>query len=89
MDAPANGIRGMLKVPGLYRLMPRIWKKMVLKMFIEDAGFHFYPTDSHQVKFDMPECHCQWICHELDCRNTAACREYQQKSTIPTGMVLF
>ena len=69
MEVPANMIRKMLKIPGLYRTMPWIWKKAMPKMFGEDAGFKFsfYPTDGKQVKFDMLACPYYQMCQELGC----------------------
>lgn len=69
MEEPANALRKLLKIPGLYRLMPWIWKTAMPKLFGEDAGFrfHFYPSDNKQVKFDMLECPYFCICKELDC----------------------
>lgn len=73
MDAPAEAIRKILKVPGLYRLMPRIWKTMMPKMFREDSGFRFrfYPTDGKRVKFDMLECPYHQTCRKLGCEELA------------------
>ncbi len=73
MEAPADLIRKLLKVPGLYRLMPKLWKTMASKLFSEDAGFRyrFYPTDGHRAKFDMLACPYHQICKELDCLELA------------------
>lgn len=74
MDAPADAIRKILKFPGLYRLMPWLWKNLICKMFSEDAGFRyrFHPTDGRRVKFDMLECPYFHICQELDCQELAS-----------------
>ena len=74
MEVPAQAIRKMLKLPGLYRLMPWIWKTFVPKMFSEEAGFRscFYPTDGKQVKFDMLACPYRQVCQELDCEELAS-----------------
>lgn len=75
MNAPADSIRKLLKLPGVYRLMPRIWKMALPKLFGEDAGFrfHIYPTDHTHVKIDMFECPYLRICKELDCVDIAPC----------------
>ena len=73
MEVPAQAIRKALKVPGLYRLMPWLWKTLMPKMFGEDAGFRFsfYPTDGKQVKFDMLACPYHQVCRDLGCEELA------------------
>ena len=73
MDATADTIRRCLKAPGLYRLIPWVFKTMMPKLFGEEAGFRFrfYPTGRSQAKFDMLECPYFRICRELDCPELA------------------
>ena len=73
MDTPARMIRRMMKVPGLYRLMPWLWKTLMPRLFSEDAGFRyrFHPADSTRVRFDMLECPYHQVCLELDCPELA------------------
>ncbi len=73
MDTPADSIRIMLKFPGLYKLVPWLWEKMVTKLFTEDAGFEFkfYPTDKKHVKFDIITCPYLQVCEKLDCLELA------------------
>ena len=73
MQSPAAAIQKMMKVPGLYRLMPWLWKTLMPRLFSQEAGFrfHFCPTDRHQVKFDMLACPYHRICLELDCPELA------------------
>ena len=73
MEAPAQAIRRAMKVPGLYRLMPWLWKTMMPKLFSEDAGFRFrfYPHRKGRVKFDMLECPYYRVCRELGCSDLA------------------
>ena len=73
MEVPANAIRKALKVPGLYHLMPWLWKVLMPKMFSEDSGFRFsfYPSGRKQVKFDMLECPYYRVCKELGCEKLA------------------
>ncbi len=73
MEDIARSIRKMLKIPGLYRLMPRLWKTMMPKLFSPKSGFRFemYPTDSREVRFDILECPYYQICRELDCTDLA------------------
>lgn len=63
----ANIIRKLLKVPGLYKLVPNLVKKMVPKKYNEASGFRFkfYDTPSNHVKFDMIACPYYAICKEM------------------------
>ena len=69
MEPIAESIRKMLKFPGLYRLMPWLWKTLMPKMFSESAGFRFRFFDKGKkvVRFDMLECPYFRVCKELDC----------------------
>ena len=73
MESSKKSIQSALKIPGLYKLMPWLWKTLMPKMFKEDAGFRFqfYPTDKNQVKFDMLACPYHQVCKELDCLELA------------------
>lgn len=73
MKQPRDMIQKMCKIPGVYRLMPFLWKKLMPKLFPESAGFRFrnYPTDSKRVKFDMTECPYYKACQKLDCLEVA------------------
>ena len=73
MEEIADSIRSMLKLPGLYRLMPRIWKTAMPRLFSEESGFRFkfYPTDGSRVKFDMLECPYYRICEKVGCLDLA------------------
>lgn len=58
----AKQMRKMMQIPGLYRLMPAMWRVVTKKNFGEDAGFrfHFYDVGNRRVKFDMTQCpYCQ------------------------------
>ena len=54
----ARSMQLMCKIPGVYKLMPRIFWVVTVQQFGEKAGFRatFYPTDSTRVKFDMTRC---------------------------------
>ena len=54
----AEAIRKALKIPGMYRLMPKIFKWMTVNNFGENQGFKatFYDTDKREIKFDMTQC---------------------------------
>ncbi len=66
----ASLLRKLLKIPGLYRVMPLMWKIVTRKTYGTAAGFkfRFYSTGMDRVKFDMLECpYCQ-ICAKYGCR---------------------
>ena len=73
MEEIAEMIRKCLKVPGLYRSMPWLWKTLMPKLFSKEAGFEFkfYETDNHQVKFDMCKCPYLEMCEQLHCPELA------------------
>ena len=69
-EAEADQMRRLLKIPGLYRTMPVMWKLVTRIKFGTAAGFrfHFYPTGWDRVKFDMLQCpYCQ-VCERYGCR---------------------
>ena len=68
MEDIAVSIRKMMKIPGMYHLMPFMWKTAMPKLFREDSGFgfSFYPTGKDEVKFDMTNCPYYNICKKLD-----------------------
>ena len=57
-EPKAASMRAMLKLPGLYKLMPAIFKKVTLSQFGEAAGFRavFYDLGKDRCKFDMTRC---------------------------------
>ena len=57
-EPKARSMQAMCKIPGVYKLMPRIFRIVTEQQFGEKAGFRatFYPTDSTRVKFDMTQC---------------------------------
>ena len=73
MNGIADTIRRALRVPGLYRLIPWVFRTAMPRLFGEDAGFRFrfYPTDGHRAKFDMQQCPYFQICQELQCMELA------------------
>ena len=73
-EREAEQLRKVLRFPGLYRLVPWVWKKATQKMFGPAAGFqfHFYETGSRRVKFDMLECPYQKTCQRYGCPELTA-----------------
>ena len=67
MEKYAESIRRLCKVPGLYRLIPRIFGTMAFKLFRPDAGFAatLYETKSSQARFDMTACPYFETCRKL------------------------
>ena len=65
----AQSMKNMLKVPGLYRLMPLGWKIVTRTQFGTAAGFefHFYDVGHKRVKFDMTKCPYFEICKKYGC----------------------
>ena len=73
MDAPAKAIRKLLKLPGLHRMVPWLFRTLMPKLFGEDAGFRFafHPAGRGRARFDMLQCPYLQICRELDCPELA------------------
>ena len=68
-------IRAICRIPGFYRLMPRIFRSITLNTFGEAAGFKatFYPTGNDRVKFDMTQCLYCDTCRKLGCPELVPC----------------
>lgn len=73
MEKPASTIRKLCKFPGIYHLVPTLFKTMMPKLFKKEAGFSFqiYPTNHQRAKFDMLKCPYYEICQELNCPELA------------------
>lgn len=67
-------IRRILRFPGLYRLIPKLFAKMTPKYFGEPAGFqaHFWEQSKTAVKFDMLVCPYYDICKKYGCPEIVA-----------------
>ena len=74
-QGPAKQFRTILKLPGLYKLLPRIYKWMTVNKFGEEVGFKqtFYPTDSSRCKFDMTHCIYKDYCELHGCPEILCC----------------
>lgn len=68
-EKPAKSIRKLLKFPGLYRLMPRIFRSIMQKNFGENAGFRatYYDCPKNEFRADMTVCPYLDICHRYGC----------------------
>ena len=66
---PAKAIQSLLKIPGLYRAVPKIFLIGVNKMFGLDAGFKakHYEAEKGCFRMDMLECPYMNICRKYGC----------------------
>ena len=65
----AKAMQSLCKLPGMYKKMPAIFKKVTLSSFSEKQGFKlkFYDMGKHRCKFDMQKClYCE-ICKKYNC----------------------
>lgn len=65
----AKAIQGLLKIPGLYKAVPKIFLMAVQKIFGPDAGFkakHYENTEGC-FRMDMLECPYMNICKKYGC----------------------
>lgn len=65
----------MLRIPGLYRLVPRIFAKGVKKLFNEAAGFSAkeYSKGSSVWRIDMVKCPYHDTCKKYGCPELCVC----------------
>ncbi len=64
-----ESIRILLRIPALYRLVPRFFAKMTKNFFGEKAGFkaRWLRADKNEMRFDMLICPYQDICVRHGC----------------------
>ena len=74
-EPQAKALRGLLKIPGLYKKMPAMYAWMTRTNFGEKAGFQakFYPTDDNRCKFDMVKCLYCDVCRANGCPELVPC----------------
>ena len=67
-------IRGAMKIPGLYKLVPRFFAKMTKSSFGEDCGFraNWIRTEQEEMCFDMLACPYQDTCVKYGCPEIVA-----------------
>lgn len=65
----AKKIRRALKIPGLYRKVPGIFRTMAEKKYNAAAGFQmtFYGSDKHRARFDVTVCPYYNTCKAMGC----------------------
>ncbi|UTC66806.1 MULTISPECIES: L-2-amino-thiazoline-4-carboxylic acid hydrolase [unclassified Treponema] len=68
-EKPAAMIQKIMKIPGLYKKVPKFFARMTKKVFGEPAGFkaRFYEEKKDAIKFDMLVCPYQEICKKYGC----------------------
>lgn len=68
-EKSAKKIRSLLKIPGLYKLMPKIFRFVMQKNFGEGAGFKatYYETAKCEFRADMLVCPYMEICRKYEC----------------------
>lgn len=68
-EAAGAAIRAILRIPGLYRRVPRFFARMTRKSFGEAAGFKakWIRADQDEMRFDMMVCPYQDICVRYGC----------------------
>ena len=69
MEKQADKIRLLLKIPGLYRHIPKIFLKTVSKKYNSDSGFKLsiYDFGNDRARFDITECPYFNTCQSLGC----------------------
>lgn len=69
-----DSIRLILRIPRLYRWIPRLFARMTPKFFGESAGFqaNFLEQSETAVKFDMLVCPYYETCKKYDCPELVA-----------------
>lgn len=73
MEDPAASIRKLCRIPGVYRMVPWLFKKLMPKLFKKEAGFAFtfHSVGRGHCKFDMEVCPYYQTCQELNCPELA------------------
>ena len=66
----AVSLKKALKIPGLYKLMPLLFKKLTPKMFGEPAGFksNWHDDPQWELSFDMVKCPYHDKCAAYGCQ---------------------
>lgn len=74
-EKQAHSLRQLLKIPGLYKLMPKFYKITTMSQFGEAAGFrfHFYDLGKNRCKFDMTQCLYCDLCKKYGCPELPPC----------------
>jgi len=70
----ARVLKRLLKIPGLHRQMPKLFKRLTPKMFGEPAGFQaiWYDDTEWELSFDMVKCPYKDKCTAYGCPELCA-----------------
>lgn len=73
MKPSARSIQRLCKLPGFYKLVPRLFGKLMPLLFKADAGFVFKNKclNKYQVAFDISSCPYYDVCQKLECPELA------------------
>jgi len=68
-SAKARMLKKLMKLPGLYKLMPKLFNKLTPKMFGESAGFRsqWHQDPEWDMSFDMVKCPYLDKCQTYGC----------------------
>lgn len=74
-EPKAKSMQMLCKIPGVYKLMPRIFTSVAKGQFGEAAGFRatYYDCGKHRSKFDMTHCLYYDTCTECGCPELTKC----------------
>ena len=69
MEKTAALMRGIMKIPFLYKIVPVMWHIVTPLGYGRNAGFdyHFYKVGMKRVKFDMKKCIYCDVCRKNGC----------------------
>ncbi len=69
VEKPAKLMRRLLNIPGLYRTIPGLFRRMGSKKYNEASGFQikYYEEGKHRARFDVQVCPYFQTCEALGC----------------------
>jgi len=81
----AKSLKRLMRVPGLYRLIPRLFNKLTPKMFGNAAGFQslWHDDPEWDLCFDMLKCPYHDKCNAYGCPEL--CRSYCEADDVCYG----
>ena len=71
----ARWMQRAMKLPGMYKKMPAMFRYVAMHQFGKEAGFeaHYYDTEKTRVKFDMTRCLYCDVCRAEGCPELVPC----------------
>jgi len=81
----SKGLKKVMKFPGLYKAVPKLFSKLTPKLFGEDAGFKaiWYQDKEWKLRFDMVHCPYLEKCKAYGCPEL--CKAYCDADDICYG----